>query len=128
MRFAISQAAASDCVLLQIDVNDVQQRTTRRGSSKIRLKGGERVQVIVRRNVIWKVRSPYRITESAAAAAKRCNVDAALMLRVLATPRTTGGVHVRDGIVVTVASIVGGELIQAVRRVPTPAELAPAPR
>ena len=115
MRLCVSERAAADCVQLGVHIDDVQSRVRRRGTTKIRLKGNERVKVTVIKHVIVRVRHAVGITPEAVAQANAAGLDSSGLLRILATPRQPGGVHnTGNGIDVVVKSVNGGEVVAAV--------------
>ena len=116
-RFCVAQTAAADCVALGINVDDVQRSVRRRGTSAVRLSNNVRVLVIVNRRVIVRVKPAIKITKQAAEHCANLGIQAADILKLLATVRKPGGVHTNGtGIKITVQPELGGEVIVSVQR------------
>lgn len=115
MLLCISERAASDCVQLGINVNDVQRAVTRRNAKKVRLSDGRRVKVILSKNVIWRVKPAFKIEPCAIDQANRIGVDCCRLMSILAHPRRPGGMHTAgDGIYAVVRPVPGGEIVVSV--------------
>ena len=117
MRWCVSETAAADCVLLGVNINEVQRSVRRRGVSKVRLSGGERLKVTTFRRVITRVQSAVVATPEAKRNAEALGLDAASMLKLLAQPKPRDNIYRRpDGVQVTVASIGGADVVVAACR------------
>lgn len=116
----MSEIAAADCVLLGINIDDVQKCVKRRGVSKVRLSGGERVKVTTFRRVITRVQSAITATPTAKRNAEDAGLDAAFMLKLLAQPRSADGIYRAGGVEVVVESFGSADVVVAVRRAAAP--------
>ncbi|MBN22937.1 MAG: hypothetical protein CL678_16750 [Bdellovibrionaceae bacterium] len=116
MTLYISEQAASDCVQLGLNIDEIQRAVNRRHRfQKVRLSDGRKIKVRVNKQVILRVKPAFAIQDQAIDQANRIGIDMCKMMHILAQPRRPGGLHsLGDGICAVVRPIVGGEVVVAV--------------